>query len=143
MDRLLRARLPVTWSMVLDIAFVVIFVVIGRRNHENGFALPGLLLAVLPFLVGLGAGWTLIRWRSAAWPQRVAHGVTLAVVTVTVGMLARVVLGQSVGDGLGGLVTFAAVALAFLVLFLVGWRAVAAYLTPQPPTHRTAAGEAP
>lgn len=135
MDRLLRARLPVTWSLLLDVVFVVLFVVIGRRNHEDGFALPGLLLAILPFLIGLGAGWGLIRWRSSHWPQRVAHGITLAIVTVVIGMLVRVVMGQSVGDGFGGLLTFAAVAVAFLVLFLVGWRSIAASLLPQTSTR--------
>src|SRR5690606_5488267 len=108
MDRLLRARLPVSWSLPLDIAFVVLFVVIGRRNHEDGFALPGLLLAIIPFLVGLVTGWGLIRWRSSAWPRRVAHGVTLAIVVVVVGMIVRVLMGQSVGDGFTGLLSFAA-----------------------------------
>lgn len=135
MDRLLRARLPVSWSLPLDIAFVVLFVVIGRRNHEDGFALPGLLLAIIPFLVGLVTGWGLIRWRSSAWPRRVAHGVTLAIVVVVVGMIVRVLMGQSVGDGFTGLLSFAAVALAFLLLFLVGWRVIAAYLLARSQTR--------
>lgn len=135
MDRLLRARLPVSWSLPLDIAFVVLFVVIGRRSHEDGFALPGLLLAIIPFLVGLVTGWGLIRWRSSAWPRRVAHGVTLAIVVVVVGMIVRVLMGQSVGDGFTGLLSFAAVALAFLLLFLVGWRVIAAYLLARSQTR--------
>ncbi|MCA1780982.1 MAG: DUF3054 family protein [Dermatophilaceae bacterium] len=128
LERLLRVPLSPALSLPVDVVLVVLFVLIGRRSHENGYALPGLVLALLPFLVGLLAGWGLIRWRSGAWPHRVGHGVTLAIGTVVVGMIVRVVMGQSVGDGIGGLLTFGAVALAFLLLVLVGWRAGTAYL---------------
>lgn len=128
LERLLRTRLSPALSLPVDVALVVLFVLIGRRSHEDGYALSGLVLAIVPFLVGLLAGWGLIRWRSGAWPQRVGHGVTLALSTVIVGMVVRVVLGQSLGDGIGGLLTFAAVALAFLLFVLVGWRAGTAFV---------------
>ncbi len=130
MDRVLRVSIPLAPAAVGDIIAVVVFVLIGRRNHENGYALPGLLLAVLPFLLGLAAGWGLIRWRSHAWPHRVLHGVTLAVATVVVALVVRPLMGQSVGDGVGGFLSFGAVGLAFLLLFIVGWRALAALALP-------------
>ena len=133
MDRVLRVSIPLAPAAVGDIIAVVVFVLIGRRNHENGYALPGLLLAVLPFLLGLAAGWGLIRWRSHAWPHRVLHGVTLAVATVVVALGVRALLGQSVGDGVGGFLSFGAVGLAFLLLFIVGWRALAALALPALP----------
>lgn len=126
--RLVGVSLPRGLSLALDVVLVVVFVLVGRRSHEDGYALPNLLLAVLPFLVGLLSGWGLVRWLSRAWPHRVGHGVTLAVATVVVGMVVRLVMGQSLGEGAVGVVTFAAVALAFLLLFLVGWRAIAAYV---------------
>jgi multisubunit Na+/H+ antiporter MnhF subunit len=128
LERLLRTTLPPALSLPVDVSLVVLFVLIGRRSHENGYALSGLLLAILPFLVGLLAGWALIRWRSGDWPRQVGHGVTLAFVTVVVALLVRPVMGQSVGDGVAGVLTFGAVALAFLLLALAGWRAGAAYL---------------
>ena len=134
-SRVLRVSLPRDISIALDVALVVAFVLIGRRSHENGCALPGLLLAIAPFLVGLLAGWGLIRWRSGTWPRRVGHGVTLALSTVVRGLLGRVATGQGIGDGVGGVVTFIAVALAFLLLFLVGWRAVAAYVLARRPSR--------
>lgn len=133
MDRVLRVSIPLAPAAVGDIIAVVVFVLIGRRNHENGYALPGLLLAVLPFLLGLAAGWGLIRWRSHAWPHRVLHGVTLAVATVVVALVVRPLMGQSVGDGVGGFLSFGAVGLAFLLLFIVGWRALAALALPALP----------
>lgn len=128
LERLLRTTLSPALSLPVDIALVVVFVLVGRRSHADGYAFPEVLLAMVPFLLGLLAGWALIRWRTTHWPNRVGHGVTLAVVTVVVGLALRPVLGQSVGDGVGGLLTFAAVALAFLLLGLVGWRAGAAYV---------------
>ena len=135
MSRLLGVSLPRGLSLALDVALVVVFVLIGRRSHEDGYAIPGLLLAIAPFLVGLLAGWGLIRWRSGAWPRRVGHGATLAVSTVVLGLLGRVATGQGVGEGVGGVVTFAAVALAFLLLFLVGWRLAAASVLARRPSR--------
>ncbi|HHU11118.1 MAG TPA: DUF3054 domain-containing protein [Intrasporangiaceae bacterium] len=133
MDRILRTRLPVALSLGLDILLVIVFVLIGRRSHEHAFAMPDLILALIPWLVGLVAGWGLIRWRSGAWPDRVTHAVTLAIVTVAVTMILRPLMGQSVGDGFTGLLSFVGVALAFLLLFLLGWRIIVAFIARSSP----------
>jgi hypothetical protein len=138
-------------AAVLDIASVAIFVVIGRASHVKGESLAGIASTSWPFLCGLAAGWALsrawpgaaapraaapglpagrlrnrpaksvvdravdLRWPAAVWPA----GVIVWVCTVAVGMVLRVVSGQ------GTAVAFVVVALVFLGLFLLGWRAAA------------------
>jgi peptidoglycan/LPS O-acetylase OafA/YrhL len=105
-------------AVILDIALVVIFVVIGRASHTKGESLAGIASTCWPFLVGLGAGWLAARaWRRPL-PIR-PTGLIVWLATVAVGMIARVVSGQGTDPA------FIAVALAFLGLFLLGWRLLA------------------
>ncbi len=104
-------------SVVLDVVAILIFVAIGRRVHDHGVNLRGLASTAWPFLVGLGVGWSvLVRQRRSA--TTLASGVVVWLSTVVVGMLLRVVSGQ------GTAVAFIVVALVFLGLFMLGWRAV-------------------
>ncbi len=103
------------FPLVLDLLFVLLFVSIGRSAHHHGFTLPGLLSTLWPFAVGLGAGWLTVGVRGKTGLS-LADGSLIVVVTVAVGMVLRVVSGQ------GTAVAFIIVALAFLGLFLVGWR---------------------
>jgi hypothetical protein len=108
---------PVTGA-VLDLCCVGAFVAIGRASHSEGDALAGLARTAWPFLAGLAIGWLCTRaWRrpAALWPA----GVGVWVSTVALGMVLRVVSGQ------GTAAAFIVVALAFLGLFLLGWRLVA------------------
>ncbi len=101
----------------IDVVLVVVFVLIGRRNHDEGFALLGTVTALWPFLAGLAVGWFAMRaWRG---PTRVAWtGVGIWIATVAVGMALRAVSGQ------GTAVSFVVVATLVLGIFLVGWRAL-------------------
>jgi hypothetical protein len=105
-------------AAVLDIGCVLIFVVIGRASHVQGESLAGIASTSWPFLCGLGAGWAAARaWRR---PARIRpEGIALWLCTVAVGMILRVVSGQ------GTAAAFIVVALAFLGLFLLGWRLAA------------------
>jgi hypothetical protein len=108
-------------AVLLDACCVLVFVIIGRASHTKGEALAGIASTAWPFLVGLLAGWGL----SLAWRRPLASvpaGLVTAGVTVALGMVLRVVGGQ------GTAVSFIVVALVFLGLFLLGWRAVAALL---------------
>jgi Protein of unknown function (DUF3054) len=105
-------------AVVLDVCCVLIFVIIGRASHTKGESLAGIASTSWPFLAGLGIGWLAARgWRRplAIRPE----GLAIWLCTVTLGMILRVVSGQGIA------VAFIAVALAFLALFLLGWRMLA------------------
>ena len=104
-------------AVLLDVCCVLVFVIIGRASHTKGETLGGIAGAAWPFLAGLAAGWVLSR----AWRRPVAlrpAGVIIWLLTVALGMVLRVVSGQ------GTAAAFIVVALAFLGLFLLGWRLI-------------------
>lgn len=108
---------PITIAAVLDAAFVLAFVLIGRASH--GEDLLGALQTWWPFLGGLLIGWLVMRaWRS---PQRIVWtGIGIWLATVAGGMLLRVASGQGVQ------LSFAIVTTITLGVFLIGWRGLAA-----------------
>ena len=112
-------RLPL--ALAIDALAVVVFVVIGRRSHDEGSALGGIVAVSAPFLLGLGVAWLtggpLRPHRSAI---DVRFGVYVWAVTVVLGLLARrFLLARSTAA------SFVVVASIVLAVFLVGWRAVA------------------
>jgi uncharacterized membrane protein (GlpM family) len=108
-------------AVALDVLAVLIFVVVGRRNHDEGNALRATVETAVPFLTGLLAGWCAVRaWRR---PLGVLTGVAVWPVTVLVGMIVR----RWVFDR-GTATSFVIVATLFLGACLVGWRAVAGVL---------------
>jgi FtsH-binding integral membrane protein len=103
-------------AVILDCCCVLAFVIIGRASHGEGLA--GIASTAWPFLAGLAGGW-LAAGLAGAWRQPFRlwqAGVGAWLGTVTLGMVFRVVSGQ------GTALAFIAVALAFLGLFLLGWR---------------------
>ena len=108
-------------AVVLDVLCVLVFVVIGRANHTQGESVAGIASTSWPFLCGLAAGWAAARaWRRPLALRPAGIGAWLG--AVAVGMIVRVVAGQ------GTAVAFIIVALAFLGLFLLGWRVLARFL---------------
>lgn len=108
----MRSAVP---AAVLDAFCVLLFVVIGRASHSQGETLAGVASTLWPFLAGLGAGWLAARaWRRPAAILPSGAGAWLG--TVAIGMLLRVLAGQ------GTAFAFIVVALAFVGLFLLGWR---------------------
>lgn len=108
---------PVWLAVVLDVALVLLFVLIGRGSHGEN-VLAGALVTFWPFFAGLVAGWLVcLAWRrpGALWPT----GVVVWAATLVLGMLLRVVSGQGIA------VSFVIVAGVVLAVFLVGWRAIA------------------
>ncbi|KQQ03942.1 MULTISPECIES: DUF3054 domain-containing protein [unclassified Rathayibacter] len=101
----------------LDVGLVLVFVLIGRRSHDEGSEAAGLLVTLWPFLVALLAGWLLSRsWRS---PDRlVPSGIVVWVTTVIGGMLLRIASGQGVQW------SFVIVTTLVLAVFLLGRRAL-------------------
>ena len=105
-------------AVILDCCCVLVFVVIGRASHTKGESLAGVASTAWPFLAGLAGGWLAARaWRQPfrLWPAGVGAWLGAA----ALGMVLRVVSGQ------GTALAFIVVALAFLGLFLLGWRLLA------------------
>ncbi|HEY7324881.1 MAG TPA: DUF3054 domain-containing protein [Streptosporangiaceae bacterium] len=107
-------------AMLLDVCFVLAFVIIGRQAHHNGNALAGIWHTAWPFLAGLALGlWAVRFWRRPTAIRPAGLGAWLG--AAGSGMVIRVAAGQ------GTAATFIGVAFAFLALFLLGWRALVSY----------------
>jgi hypothetical protein len=110
-------------AVAIDVCCVLVFVIIGRASHTTGESLAGIASTAWPFLAGLAGGWLVTAglagraWRqpSRLWPA----GVGAWLGTVVLGMVFRVVSGQGTAPA------FVGVALAFLGLFMLGWRLLA------------------
>ncbi len=110
-------RRTVAIAAGLDAFAVLVFVVIGRRNHQQGNALDATVETALPFLLGLAVAWAATRaWRR---PTTLLTAVAIWPVTVLVGMLLR----RWLFDG-GTAASFVVVATLFLGTCFVGWRAL-------------------
>jgi len=112
-------------AAVLDCCCVLAFVIIGRARHDDagGESLSGIASTAWPFLTGLFGGWLATRaWRRPL--QLAPSGLGAWLGAAGLGMALRVAAGQ------GTAVAFVLVTLAFLGLFLLGWR-VAARLLPR------------
>ncbi|KZX21388.1 DUF3054 domain-containing protein [Rathayibacter tanaceti] len=104
-------------GLSLDAALVLVFALIGRRSHDEGPALLGLLGTLWPFLLALLIGWAVSRsWRA---PDRIVPaGLVMWAVTVAGGMLLRLVSAQGVQP------SFVVVTAIVLAVFLLGRRAL-------------------
>ena len=106
-------------AMSIDVLAVVLFVVIGRRNHhETGNVVVGALRIVAPFLIALVIGWFAARAERA--PTSIRSGVVIWASTVVIGLALRRLAFQR-----GTAIAFIIVATIVLGVFLVGWRAIA------------------
>lgn len=111
-------------ALLADLVAVAVFVSIGRAAHSHALTLSGLVSTVWPFAGGLAAGWLVVAWLGTGrCGAGLRAGAIVWLSTVAVGMGLRAAGGQGVDA------TFVAVALAFLGLFLLGWRTLAAGLS--------------
>ena len=105
-------------ALAVDLLAVLAFVLVGRRSHDEGDALLGLLTTLWPFAAGAVVGHALVaaarlragglRGGLVAWPG-----------TVVVGMLLRTASDQGVQT------SFVVVTVVVLGVLLLGWRLVA------------------
>ncbi|HQZ36542.1 MAG TPA: DUF3054 domain-containing protein [Ilumatobacteraceae bacterium] len=118
MSEALTSRRSVQMAAALDVVALVVFVIIGRRSHDEGSALSGIVKVAAPFLIALILGWLVARaWKN---PMAVGTGVIVWLVTVIGGLVLRKVAF----DG-GTAVPFIIVASLFTLCTLVGWRFLA------------------
>jgi len=81
------SRRAVITTAVVDVVAVVVFVAIGRRNHNEGTTLSGIIGVAAPFLIALGISWIGLRtWRE---PFNRASLVATWIITVAIGLLLR------------------------------------------------------
>ena len=63
---------------------MLLFVAVGRRNHDESAGISGVVEVALPFLIALISGWLITRaWRS---PKALSTGVVIWLVTVVLGL---------------------------------------------------------
>ena len=66
---------------------MLLFVAVGRRNHDESAGISGVVEVALPFLIALISGWLVTRaWRS---PQALSTGVVIWLITVALGLALR------------------------------------------------------
>lgn len=90
MDASITTRLSqraVITTAIVDVLAVVVFVAIGRRNHDEGTAISGVLSVAAPFLIALIASWVGLRTWNEPYTRR-SWAATWAI-TVFVGLLLR------------------------------------------------------
>lgn len=92
---------------------MLVFVLLGRRSHDEGPALAGTVATAWPFVAGAAVG-ELAALRLP--PRTPVTGAVVAAGAVVVGLPLRRLAGG------GTPVSFVVVATIFLVVFLVGWR---------------------
>jgi hypothetical protein len=98
-----------------DVLAVLVFVVIGRRTHDEGSAIVGVLKTAAPFLIALPIGWLL--FGALHEPYSGKSGLGTWITTLVVGMtLRKVVFGG------GTAVPFVVVATVFLFVTMIFWR---------------------
>lgn len=108
-------------AVVADLLAVVVFVLLGRRSHDEGSALAGTAATAWPFLTGAVAGEVVVA-AARRRPDSLAAGGIVTVSAVGVGMLLR----RSAGGGTP--LSFVVVATTFVALFVLGWRFAARLL---------------
>jgi Protein of unknown function (DUF3054) len=106
-------------AALADIVAILVFVAIGRRNHDEGTTVDGIATVAAPFLIALGVGWIVAR----AWtrPMQVEVAFIIWPVTVALGMVLR-----NLAFDRGTALPFIIVATVVTGVFLVGWRMVVA-----------------
>jgi hypothetical protein len=111
-------------AFAIDAVLVLGFAALGRRSHEEGSSVVGVVEVAAPFLIALAVGWLVVRaWRA---PLSLHTGALVWIVTVAGGLALR-----SLAFDRGIAPAFIVVALLTLGALLVGWRALAAWLLPR------------
>ena len=117
-----QRRMAIFLPPLLDLLVVTIFVVVGRRSHDEGSGVAGFLRVWWPFAAGLGVSAVLSGawWYPFAWRRAI------------VAWVGTVVLGMALRIGIQGRdfkPSFVVVTTLFLGAGMLGWRAIARRLS--------------
>ena len=113
-----RSSGAVAWPVALDLTLIILFALIGRRTHDEGSALGGVLTIAAPFLIGYAVAAAIGRIDRA--PRDPKRAGAVAILAVALGMALR---GTVFDRGLAP--AFVIVAFVTVTAFLVAWRLVA------------------
>lgn len=119
-DERATGTVPIPLALGADLLAVLVFVVLGRRAHDEGSLVLGTASVAWPFLTGTALGWAVVVLSRRVRPTSVRGGLAVLAATVIVGMTLRRLAGGGVQ------VSFVVVATTVLALLLIGWRLVAA-----------------
>lgn len=113
-----------TRSVALDLIAVVVFVAIGRLQHDGGdaFAPGDALTALWPFVGALTVAVLVVAVADGAYGSLVV-GTYVALITAVCGLALRYASGQGIA------LSFAVVTTVVLGTLMLGWRLVARRLT--------------
>jgi MFS-type transporter involved in bile tolerance (Atg22 family) len=100
----------------VDVLCVLVFCAAGRRSHDEGLNITGVVTTAWPFLTGTAIGWLAAR----AWQRPTAvvpTGVVIWLCTVVIGMVLRKASSAGVAA------SFVVIAASVTAVLLLGWRA--------------------
>jgi MFS-type transporter involved in bile tolerance (Atg22 family) len=100
----------------VDVLCVLVFCAVGRRSHDEGLNITGVVTTAWPFLTGTAIGWLAAR----AWQRPTAvvpTGVVIWLCTVVIGMVLRKASSAGVAA------SFVVIAASVTAVLLLGWRA--------------------
>ena len=131
-------RTATSWVpvLVVDVAVVVVFALLGRVSHDEGDLVLGTLGTAAPFVLGLLAGWLRAPCAGLSAAER-SRTVRFGWWLLTWTMAGGIALRWLVGDGLAP--AFLAVATVVLGVGLVGRRWLAVRWSARQATRGTSA----
>jgi hypothetical protein len=112
-----RDRLSPWTAFGADLLVLVVFVLVGRRSHDEGSGVEGFLRVLWPFAVGL----VIATVASGTWraPLEWRRAIVTWLLTVALGMALRIAV-----QGRDFKPTFVIVTTVFVGAGMLGWRAV-------------------
>lgn len=111
-------------AFLFDIISIALFALLARAAHRSPdmpFTFVGVLDTMWPFLLGVAAGWLVLRGRKLAGNAVLPDGLIVWVTTVVVGLVIWGIRNAKVPHW-----SFVIVASVMSALLLLGWRGVAA-----------------
>lgn len=105
-------------ALLFDVAWIVVFALLGRRSHGTESGLIAVAVTAGPFLAGYAVAIAIVRLRRA--PTAVGRGALAVAITLVVGMAIRTVLYGRLPEP-----AFIVVAALMLTAGMLGWRLLA------------------